>query len=265
MRLTVVGCSGSLPGPRSAASSYLLEGDDGTGRTWRLVLDLGSGAVGALQRYAALTDIDAVLLSHLHPDHCMDLCGLYVALKYQPDRSSGGSGSSPRLPVYGPAGTAERMARAYGLAPDPGMTEEFDFRAWTEGESVRLGPFEVTPRRVVHPVEAYGMRITGPGEDGAPRVLAYTGDTDTCAGADELSEAADLLLAEAAFQEGRDTERGIHLTALRAGQLGTRAGAARLVLTHLPPWNDPQTALEEARTAFAGPLALAEPGGVHLL
>ena len=94
MRLTVVGCSGSYPGPDSPASCYLLEAehDDGTGsRTWRVLLDLGSGALGALQRYADPLAVDAVLLSHLHADHCLDLCGYYVLRKYHP------SGPQPRI------------------------------------------------------------------------------------------------------------------------------------------------------------------------
>ena len=87
MRLTVLGCSGSYNGPDAAASSYLVEAehDDGTGsRTWRLLLDLGSGALGPLQRLTDPLGIDAVLLSHLHADHCLDLCGYHVLRKYHP-------------------------------------------------------------------------------------------------------------------------------------------------------------------------------------
>jgi ribonuclease BN (tRNA processing enzyme) len=104
MRLTVVGCSGSFPGPASAASCYLVEATGADDRTWRILLDLGSGALGPLQRYTSLYDVDAVLLSHLHPDHCLDLTGLYVALKYRP------AGPAPAVPVHGPTGTAQRLA-----------------------------------------------------------------------------------------------------------------------------------------------------------
>ena len=97
MRLTIVGCAGSFPGPDSAASCYLVEADDDAGRRWRVLLDLGSGALGPLQRHLPLADLDAVLLSHLHPDHCADLCGLYVALRYNP-----AGRPERRLPVYGP-------------------------------------------------------------------------------------------------------------------------------------------------------------------
>lgn len=257
MRLTVVGCSGSFPGPSSPASSYLLTADDAAGRTWRLVLDLGNGALGPLQRHTRITDVDAVLLSHLHPDHFLDLCGVYVALRYDPDGEAPG-----RLPVWGPAGTASRLAEAYGAPEGRGMGEQLDVREWVDGEPVRIGPFEVTPRRVLHPVPAFGLRVSGPGADGEQRVLAYTGDTDDCPALDELAGGVDLLLSEAAFHEGRDDVRGIHLTGRRAGQVAARAGVGRLVLTHLPPWNDPQRTLAEAAQTWTGPTELAVPDAV---
>src|SRR6478735_11328328 len=154
MRMTVIGCSGSYPGPDSPASCYLLEAEHG-GRTWRVLMDLGSGALGALHRYVDPLTIDAVLLSHLHADHCLDLSGYYVMRKYHP------TGAQPRIPVYGPEGTADRMARAYDLPTDPGMHMEFDFREWAG--PVTLGPFEVTPIPVQHPVAAFGLRVTADG------------------------------------------------------------------------------------------------------
>lgn len=261
MRLTVVGCSGSFPGPDSPASCYLVEADDADGRPWRVALDLGSGALGPLQRHVPFSELDAVLLTHLHADHCMDLCGLYVALKYDP-----AGRRAARIPVYGPSGSSERMARAYGLPPEPGMTAELEFRTWVDGEAVTLGPLTVTPVRVDHPVEAFGLRVEGPAEDGsARRVLAYTGDTDACPALVPLAAGADLLLSEAAFHEGRDTARGIHMTARQAAEAAVSAGASSLLLTHLPPWNDPERALAEAREVWSGPLALARPGAVHPL
>ena len=79
MILTVIGCTGSFAGPDSPASCYLLTGTDHEGRTWRVLMDLGNGSLGALQRHIELSEIDAVLISHLHPDHCVDLAGLHVA------------------------------------------------------------------------------------------------------------------------------------------------------------------------------------------
>ena len=84
MKLTIIGCTGSFAGPNSPASCYLVSGEDAEGRTWRILLDMGNGALGVLQRHIDLHDIDAVLVSHLHPDHCIDLAGLHVAIKWDP-------------------------------------------------------------------------------------------------------------------------------------------------------------------------------------
>lgn len=253
MRLTVVGCSGSYPGPDSPASCYLLEAehDDGTGaRTWRVLLDLGSGALGALHRYADPLAVDAVLLSHLHADHCLDLSGYYVMRKYHP------TGPQPRIPVWGPSDTADRMARAYDLPVDPGMHEEFDFRTWEP--VVQVGPFTVRAVPVDHPVEAFGLRV-----EVAGATLAYSGDTGPCAGLDEISVDADLLLAEASFRSCDDNPASLHLTGTDCGEVATRSRARRLVLTHVPPWFDPADMLAEAVAAYDGPVELAVAGTTY--
>ncbi len=252
MRLTVVGCSGSFPGPDSPASCYLVEAADASGRTWRVLLDLGSGALGPLQRLVAPQGVDAVVLTHLHPDHCMDLCGLFVALRYDP-----AGPPQRRLPVLGPAGTLERLERAYGADAQGQMAEVYDVGELTDGARLTIGPLAVTALRVNHPVEAYGLRIEHGG-----RVLAYTGDTDVCDALTPLARDADVLLAEASFVEGRDLEPDIHLTGLRAGQVARDVDARRLVLTHLPAWTDPTVVLAEARSAYPGPVELARPGAV---
>ena len=251
MRLTIVGCSGSYPGPDSPASCYLLEAE-AEGRTWRVLLDLGSGALGALHRYADPLTIDAVLLSHLHADHCLDLSGYFVLRKYHPD------GPQPRLPVYGPSDTANRMARAYDLPVDPGMREEFDFRTW-DGP-VSIGPFEITPVPVLHPVEAYGLRVTANGA-----TVAYTGDTAPCDALDEVARDADLFLAEASFRVGHTNPPDLHLTGAEGGEVAARAGVKRLVLTHIPPWYDAADALTEAAMTYDGPTELAVAGAVYEL
>lgn len=253
MRLTIIGCSGSYPGPTSPASCYLLEAehDDGTGaRTWRVLVDLGSGALGPLHTYVDPLSIDAVLLSHLHADHCLDLCGYHVMRRYHPE------GAQRRIPVHGPEGTADRMARAYDLPLDPGMREEFDFHEW-DGP-VRIGPFAVDPVPVDHPVPAFGLRIEA---DGA--ALAYSGDTGPCEGLDRVAADADLFLAEASFEEGRDNPPALHLTGADCGRTASRARSRKLVLTHVPPWHDPAVVLAEATAAYDGPVELARPGAVY--
>lgn len=257
LRLTVVGCSGSFPGPSSPASCYLLEAPDGAGGTTRVVLDLGSGAIGPLQALVDPRRLDAVLLSHLHADHCLDLTGLYVMLRHHPDGPA-----ARRVTVWGPTGTAGRLARAYDLPGPDGMSGELDIHEWAVGAPVRVGSLTVSALPVVHPVEAYALRVAWTGPDGRERVLAYSGDTDACDGLDAAAAGADVLLCEAAFVEGRDHERGIHLTGRRAGETAATARVGRLVLTHVPTWNPPGRAADEASEVYAGLIVTAAPGTV---
>lgn len=276
MRLITVGVSGSLPGPGSPASTYVVQvpADEAAAagaeaRDWTVVLDLGNGGLGGLQRIVDPFDVDAVAVSHLHPDHCADLSGLFVYLRYHPERGSLRTGKGRRLPVFGPTGTAARAALSYGLSDGESMDADYDFRTWAPGAAVQIGPLTLEPYRVFHPVEAYGVRVSGPSSErpGETAILAYTGDTDSCPGVVELARDVDLLLSEAAFVEGRDdaVESGIHLTGLRAGRVAAEAGARRLLLTHLPVWNDPEESVREARSAYAGPVDVATPGAVYRL
>ena len=126
-------------------------------------------------------------------------------------------------------------------------------RGLTDRVAVRVGPFTITPYAVRHPVAAFGFRVEAGG-----RVLAYTGDTDSCEALVPLLTGADLALVEAGF-EAAEATRGIHLTPERAGQAVAGAGGVgRLVLTHLPPWADREAARREAEEAWPGPLTLAE-------
>jgi ribonuclease BN (tRNA processing enzyme) len=249
VRITVIGCSGSFPGPDGPASCYLLEAEG-----FRLLLDLGNGAVGALQRYTGLDGIDAVCLSHHHADHCLDVCPFWVARTYGP------GGRMPRIPVYGPAGTARRMAQAYDMDEHPGMQEAFDFVTLAPGTR-QIGPFRIRLAHMNHPVETFGFRVEHDG-----RAVAYSADTGTCPALVQLARQADVLLCEASYLTGPDPGPDMHLTARQAVEHAARAGVGRLVLTHLVPWNDPQQSLAEASAAaFDGTISLAAPGQVITL
>ncbi|MFC6886588.1 MBL fold metallo-hydrolase [Actinomadura yumaensis] len=244
MRVTVIGCSGSFPGPDSPASSYLVQAEG-----FAMLLDMGNGAVGSLHRFHDILDIDAILLSHLHPDHCLDLTVYWIARTYCPD------GPAPRIPVYGPTGTAEHMVKAYEPEPNPAMTQTFDFQDLRPGP-VRIGPFTVTTTLVNHPVEAYGIRVEHEG-----RAVTYSGDTGVSDALVELARDSDVFLCEAAFLQGRDLPPDMHLTGREAGEHAARAGVGTLVLTHLLPWNDPAQTLAEAKASgFRGTIELAEVG-----
>jgi ribonuclease BN (tRNA processing enzyme) len=251
--VTIIGCSGSFAGPDSPASCYLVQAEH-EDRTWSIALDLGNGSLGALQRHITPYAVDAVLLSHLHVDHCIDLCGLYVMMKYVP----GGPGRGP-VPTWGPPGTGAHLARAYGDVDSEDLLGVFAFHDLRARDGVRIGPFEITPFRVRHPVEAFGFRVEADG-----RVLAYTGDTDTCEALETLMAGADLVLADSAFVDGRDTVRGIHLSGSRAAAAAVAAGGVdRLMLTHMPAWNDPEVCRAQASAVWPGEVELAKPGATY--
>ncbi len=252
MRIRVVGCSGSVPGPASSGSCYLVEADDSSSRTWRLVLDLGAGALGPLQRWCDPREVDAVALSHLHADHCADLAALHVYLSYHPD------GSTEPIAIHGPFGTSSRVEQLRGATESSPM---LDIRVWQSGGEVTVGPLVVRAEAVEHASPAYAIRIVGPREDGSgDAVIAYSGDSDECSGLDNAAERADFFLCEASFLESHRAARGVHLTGRRAGEVAKKAGVGRLVLTHIPPWTDPNLALAEAEAAYTGPIEAAHPG-----
>lgn len=242
MELTILGCSGSTSGPGNPASTYLVtEGD------FAMVVDLGPGGFGALWAATDPRRVGAIALSHLHPDHCLDLCAYNVAARHSP------TAPWPRVPVYAPARAPQRMSAAY--RPDDVEQPEWavDFVAWAPEQ--RIGPWTVTTTRVDHPTEAWAIRVAG--ERGS---LVYSGDTGPCESLVELARGADTLLCEAAYREVDDPGPGVHLTARQAAEHATRAGVRRLVLTHIPPWFSPAEAYAEARPHFAGELLVAEPG-----
>lgn len=246
MRLTVLGCSGTFPGPDSPCSGYLVEHDD-----YRLVLDFGCGALAGLQQHGLLLDIDAIYVSHLHGDHCLDLIPYSYARYFHP------GGQPATLPVYGPAGTAQRISNAYEEPPGERLHEVYDFREVAAGTR-RIGPFEVESAVLEHPIESHGMRLTAAG-----RTLAYSADTAASDALVHLARDADVFLCEASWPSQPPPPPGLHLTGTQAGEHATRAGARRLLLTHLLPFHDPEVILAEARQTYTGPLELARCGAVY--
>jgi ribonuclease BN (tRNA processing enzyme) len=240
VRLTVIGCSGSFPGPGVACSSYLL-----THAGFSLLLDLGNGALGELQRYLDPRDVDALFLSHLHADHWLDVMPLAHVRRHHPDGRT-----PPAMPVVVPRGERSRIAGAAGR-PATELSDVFELRDPGETE---LGPFHIEVLRTRHPVEAYAARVSASG-----KTLVYTADTGPFAELAAFARGADVLLAEAGFA-GEDNPPDLHLTAPQAGELGGDAGAGLLVVTHVAPWHDAGRQLALASAAFDGPTVLARPG-----
>jgi ribonuclease BN (tRNA processing enzyme) len=226
--LTIVGCSGSAPGPLSACSCYLIEADG-----FRLLLDIGNGAVGPLQRYAPVTGIGAVILSHAHSDHFTDI----TQLQYL--RSVAGA---PPLRIIVPANLPDLLRPA-----GPPAWDMVEARSGT----VRFGPLTARLARVEHgAMECWATRI---GDE-----LCYTADSDPCDALDDLARGCGVLLAEASGLDGHGVTR--HLTAGDAARLAARSGARLLILTHLRPWQDHLSLLAEAAAIAPCPVILAQPG-----
>jgi ribonuclease BN (tRNA processing enzyme) len=245
VKLTVVGCSGTFPGPESGCSSYLVEQDG-----FRLLLDAGNGATGTLQRWIGLLDIDAVLISHLHGDHFLDLITYTYARRYHP------AGCPGPLAVYGPHDIESHLLGAFGRPVADLLAEVYDLRTVKPG-TMEIGPFSIELGRVNHPVETHAMRLSAGG-----RTLAYSADTGVSDELVRLARESDLFLCEASYLDGDDNPPDIHLTGRQAAEHAKRADVQRLLLTHLVPWGDADRSLGEASEVFDGDISVATTGAV---
>lgn len=241
VEVTVCGSAGSHTGPGRACSGYLLRSGDTA-----VMLDCGNGATANLQTVMPFADLDAVVVSHRHVDHCVDLVGMYYQLKFAGDR--------PRhVDLYLAPQVLDLLTGL--LSEDSAMEFQEVFRCHgvDAGDTLQIGPFRIDFYPAVHPVPTLSMRITV-GE----HVIAYS--ADTAAGPDllECARGADLFLCEATWQGDPDQwPPDIHLTARGAGEVATRAGADKLLLTHIQGGNDLERSRAEAREAFAGDVAVA--------
>lgn len=254
----MLGCSGSGPGPDSPASGYLLEAGDA-----RLVMDLGNGTLGALQRHLDPWDLDGVLFSHLHPDHCADFASLVVHRRYHPRPPF--DATVRRLPVHAPAEAPDRFAAAFAPSAqeraDTDLTDVFTFHPLSDGASATVAGAALLSRRVDHPCEAYALRV----EQGG-RSLVYSGDTGPCDALVELARGADVLLCEATWPHTGVWEEpppGVHLSGRQAGEHAAAAGVERLLITHVPAWFDGQQLLAEAKEVFDGTVELVVSDGAY--
>jgi ribonuclease BN (tRNA processing enzyme) len=247
VRLTVLGCSGTFPSAESGCSSYLVEHEG-----FRLLLDAGNGAVGALQRHGGIFDVDAVLLSHLHTDHCVDLIAYSYARRYHPQ-------APPRLPVHGPRGTQERLCQVFEAWPRDGLTDVYDFRTTSKGRT-EIGPFGIDLTPTAHPVECYAVRVTAGGKS-----LTYSADTGPTERVSEAAKGTDLFLCEATWLEDSPRPPNLHLTAREAGEHAARAGAGRLALIHTTAYLDQDAYAAQAATAYDGPVERATAGTTYEL
>jgi ribonuclease BN (tRNA processing enzyme) len=235
-RLTVLGSCWAWPEAGRACSGFLVEHDG-----FRLVLDLGFGTLPRLLALCPAGAVDAVVITHAHPDHCVDLQGLLRARYF-------GARGAAKIPLYCPPGVVERIA---ALEPSEDPQTVFEVHA-LPGEHA-VGPFRLEGRLLPHHVPNAGIRLAAPGV-----TLAYTGDSGPSLALAELGRDADLYLMEATRRDG---DAGPHLmSAAHAGVWADRAGARRLVLTHFWPGSDRAAWVAEARRSFRGDTLAAEDG-----
>ncbi|MGW4464194.1 MBL fold metallo-hydrolase [Micromonospora sp. NPDC004704] len=241
MRLTVLGACGAWPEPGQACSGYLVEHDG-----FRLLLDIGYATLPRLLERIGPERVDAVFVTHGHPDHCADLNPLLRARHLRADKP-------PPLPVYALPGALDPV-----LALDrPGMLDDaYVLHEFTAGDRLRIGPYEARTRLLPHWVPNAGVRLTAGG-----RVLAYTGDTGPSPEVVELARDADLLVAEASHVDEVPQDSVRDLTSARqAGRQAAEAGVGMLLLTHFWPGTDRPAAQVAAGDAYAGEVAAAVPG-----
>lgn len=238
MRLRVLGACGAWPAAGQSCSGYLLEHEG-----FRLVVDLGYATVPRLLRHVAAEQVDAVFISHGHPDHCADLNPLLRARALRDD-------PPPPLPVYALPGALDAV-----LALDrPGMLAgSYELREVTDGGAFEVGPFHAWTQLLPHSVPNAGVRLAAGG-----RLLAYTGDSGPSPDVVELARGADVLLAEATHVVDVPEGERRHLSsAHQAGRQAAAAGVGRLLLTHLWPGTDPDAAVAAAATGYDGEVAVA--------
>lgn len=236
LELTVLGASGSFGAPAGGACSGYLVRSEGTA-VW---LDCGNGTFANLQRHLAVEDLSAVVVTHRHPDHCVDLLGLHVLLAYYLRR--------PGPPVYAPEEVLESLE-----ALSSGVRTELSWHEVGDGDARGIGDLGMRFSRTDHPVPTVAVEITA-----SDRRLVYTSDTGPGWSVAELGHGADLALSEATFQEGSDGDP-VHLTAAQAGAAAREAGARRLMITHLLPLLDPALSVAEAEEAYGADVVLAAP------
>ncbi|MFD2419732.1 MBL fold metallo-hydrolase [Amycolatopsis pigmentata] len=262
MQLTVLGCRSGMPADGQASSGYLVE----TGRT-RLLLDCGPGVATALSAVVEPSALDAVVISHLHADHCYDLLPVGKSLLSTVLAFPGGPAARQAelrpVPLFVPEGARELFTRWAALFPvtsmpllDKAFERAFEVREYRPGDRFDVGDTTVGLHELRHVLPNCGIRVE---TDAA--TLAYTGDTGVTDAAVKLAADVDLLLAEATLTEPDQTGHG-HLSGGDAGRLAARAGARELMLTHFacvePSWT--RALHQDAASAFDGPIRLARPG-----
>ncbi len=238
LRVTVIGCSGTYSSSDSSCSSYLLRTNSTT-----VLLDAGPGSSIELQKHVDLAEIDAIIVSHEHPDHWTELPSLYHAYRFGLGR--------PHVPVYGTAGTRTLLDGAVSEA----TAYTFDWTTIDETSVLEVGDMSFTFSITDHPVETLAIRAEAGG-----RSIAYSADTGPNWSPEQFEAPIDVLIYEASLRVDMEDLGIPHISGRQAGEKAAAAGVDRLVLTHVPPGEDHDERSSSAAVGFAGPIEIAAPG-----
>ncbi len=232
MKLTVLGCYGPYPPPGGCCSGYLLQEEN-----CNMLIDCGNGVLSRLQEHLDYQDLDAVIISHLHPDHFSDVMIMRYGLQMAFDH---GLRSEP-LPLYAPADPESEFERLP-------YKNAYSVNSIEAGDTLQIGPFTILGREGVHAVPSMALRIRT-----ASGLLIYSGDTEYYDGLSDFASGGDLFLCEANFLE-KDIENNLpnHLSSAQAAQIAANAGVKKLLITHHHPERDLELSLAEAVKHFPG-------------
>jgi ribonuclease BN (tRNA processing enzyme) len=261
VEITVLGKSPAWQDADGACSGYLVEEDGAC-----LLLDCGNGVFSKLRRFRDYTEVDAVVISHLHADHFLDLVPFAYALTYAPRQQPvpvdrwPGTDHPARPTLYAPAGARETFRRVVGAWGNEDLIENaFQLREYDPASEIEVGPIRITFQPVPHFTETFAMSISS--TNGSGRIV-YGADSSPTEALTEFAREADLMLVEATLPRPERTGMRGHLTPEEAGGHAKEAAAKRLVLVHISDELDADWARDEAAQAFGGPVEVATEGAV---
>lgn len=234
MKVTIVGHWGGFPKVGEATSGYLIEHDN-----YKLLLECGSGVVSSLQKIVDLGELDAVLISHYHYDHCCDIGPLQYARQI---KTLLGEINNP-LPIYAPKGEFFNLLKWENYTYGESFNEE---------STLNIGPFEISFTKNTHPVDAFSVKIKCD-----EKIVSFTSDTSYFQELADFFKDSDLLIAECSFYADMDGTKAGHLNSAQAGMLAKKANVKKLLLTHLPHFGNHEDLIKQAKEHFHGEIILA--------
>ena len=247
LRVRVVGSSGAVPRAGNACSCYLIET-----RTTRIILDCGLGAIQSLRRFIDPATLDAVVISHLHPDHVFDLVPLRYLCAFPPTKRV------TKLDVYVHRGALAQMRRLAVAVPSRQGVRFFEqsmrLLEYNAGKILEIGDLRLTFAKTIHYIEAYAIRVAN-----GTSSVTYSADTAPCARVSNLARNTDLFICECSLgPDGKESRPRGHSSAAEAARMARDAGAKHLLLTHYGEQFAPRALAAAAKREFAGRVSVAD-------